>query len=282
MSPRKKVVLTQSETEYLDTIASVTKTNGKYFCPNCKDKGFVIAENDDNEIAEICPCQITKLWNKVFIEAGVSIEFFDKTIETDWNLQQDAYGNDLGANKKRKQKIGEFMANYVKNIPILNAGYKFTINRKNKSPLKINSLLLVGGNKSGKSLLAAIAIQETLKKGLSAKMFDWLELRKLMHEYNKKEEQEEIMQDFSNKALIVIDNVQNVKRSNDNSVNQMADFAILEFERLCRRRIASGKPTIITSDSTYPEINAGNNWQNLIESCYTIQLPSPVAPESKF
>jgi hypothetical protein len=74
--------------------------------------------------------------------------------------------------------------------------------------------------------------------------------------------------------LIIIDGVHDYKIG--------SPCFLLQLDRMCRQRMASGKPTIITSDNTYTDVSKGNNWQGLIDCCYIIKLPSPDKPDSKF
>ena len=272
MKKNRTVELEQKERDYLTEMSTVEKTNGEYFCHKCKDTGYTLSVTDDgNEVADTCECKSTKWWHDLFLESGIAPELFGKTMD-DWNLQQDAYGNDLGADKKRKKKIGEFMRKYLKIIPALIGGGKMEIKRKQQSTLFINSLLLLGGRKSGKSMLASIAVQEALRNGFTAKIYDWTELNKTLPRYDLREELDEIEANFKNCDLIVVDNVQDY--------NQKSNFFILQLDSICRKRWASGKPIIITSDSTYPTISNGNSWNNMLDSCYMIKLPSPVKPQS--
>jgi DNA replication protein DnaC len=221
----------------------------------------------DADQAEFCECKRKSMWHRTYMDAGVPPQFFDCTIESDWNLNQDAYGNDLGKDRKRKIAIGEFIKKYINNIPLFNAGLKMKINRKRKSVIKTNSLLLIGGIKSGKSLLASIIVQKNLNRGLSATMYDWIHLCCVLSDYKQREEHDEIAEDFKESALIVIDGVQYFE-------NRSSSF-LFQLDRLARERMASGKPIVITGDPNYEKIISGNNWKSLLETCYKITLPTP-------
>jgi DNA replication protein DnaC len=266
MSPKRKKEL-QTEIETLKEIAGIETKNSDFFCSKCGDLGYLVVEvENDTEQAALCDCVKKRMRHDLFSRCGIPREFFGVTIDSAWNINQDAYGNDLGKDKIRKRNIGDFMKKYIKAIPAFQADLKLSIKRPNKPSLKINSLLLIGGNKSGKSLLASLAVQETLQNGLSAMMYDWIHLCTVLSQYEFKEEHDLIAKEFSEMDFIVIDGVCNYP------IN--SPCFIIQLDRICRERIRSGKPIIITTDNTYKDIKAANNWHSLIEYCFPIFLPT--------
>lgn len=267
MSITDTIKLTKSETDYLAEMKSKSnKEDG--CCEKCNDNGFIFVENNNIEECVICDCKKQKQWEQTFFDAGIPRGFTNKSVAADWNVSQDAFGNDLGSSKKIKADIGRFIDKYIKAIPAIVGGIKLVITRPGRSSLKINSLLLVGGNKSGKSLLAAIAVQEALTRGLTAKMYDWTELFDILSDFHKKDQQEILTNEFMDLHFIAIDGVAM------ETATQSPCF-ITQLDRLSRIITKYDKPILITSSEHYCKKGIGSNWQSLVESCYKIKLPSP-------
>lgn len=265
MPTEKKVNLDKSELDYIEEM-KIIPDEGIYYCSECNDKGYkLVPQENDIEQINLCKCEKKKLWHKTFEEAGVPRDFLDLTIESSWNLNQDAFGNDLGPQKPLKEKIGRWMEKYINAIPALISGLKLTVISKHKCPTKINSVLIVGGVKSGKSLLSSVAVQQTLLKGFTARIYDWIFLCNILSQYECREEQNAIVEDFAYCDLIVIDGVENY--------DIHSPCFKIQLDRISRERLRSGKPLIITSDLNYEKIVSGNSWISLLQSCHKIVLP---------
>ena len=265
MAPKIVIETTKDEKHYLEQMSgSVIKEN--IICADCEDRGYVLNSEDQ---AILCQCTKTKLWHERFEEAGIATIFYDKTINANWNVKQDAFGKDLGPLAKDKQAVGSFMEKYNRGIPQLCRGEKIKLVIPNKSNRHINSLILAGGIQSGKSLIASISAQEAIKKyGLTAKVYDWTYICSKLSSYEFTQEQDLIAQDFKERDFIVIDGVQNYK------INHPC--FIFQLDRISNERLKSAKPTIITVDGQidWAKMNTGQHWKSLIASCYNVKLPS--------
>lgn len=272
-----KIKTTPSEDFYLKQISETDTHSEGVFCKLCNDSGYSLVQNENGiDKAVICECDKSRMWHQAFADAGITREYYDKTLESTWNINQDAYGNDLGPNKEKKRIIGQFMKKYINLIPALTAGIKLTVHAikdNKKVDINVDSLLLLGEVGSGKTLLASIAVQETIKKGLSAKMYYWNDLNQILSQYENKTEQDEIAQEFKAYDLIVIDSIQDY-------ANKTPCF-IVQLDRICHERIRSGKPIMITAFTGYHKILSGYHWKSLLEQCYVINLPGSYKPNKE-
>lgn len=237
-------------------------------CPECDSKGYKL---DDKKKAILCDCFKQRLRYQKLLNAGVSKNLIGKTLDDDWNIQQDALGHDLGPDKNKKIAVRDFMKKYINAIPALCAGIMMTFKNNSGSNFKGSSLLLVGGASSGKSFLASVIIQETLKHGLLAKIYAWTDLANILKEYQYKDEQDDLAHEFEMYDLIVIDGVCNY--------DIKSPCFIFQLDRLSRIRERTGSPIVITCEENYGSIQTGGGWQGLLESCYKIILPTPTKIE---
>jgi DNA replication protein DnaC len=61
----------------------------------------------------------------------------------------------------------------------------------------------MGGNNSGKTFIASIAVQEAIKNNLSAKYYDWSNLVDILSNFSRKEELNEAIEShYDNPALV--------------------------------------------------------------------------------
>jgi hypothetical protein len=261
--PPKKTSIKEQD-EILRILSEQDNNNLHYSCSACQDKGYFLTEENE---AILCKCDKDKNLFRRYVDSNIPKIFFNKTLNSDWNLCQDAYGNDLGPSKIKKEKIFKIISKYIQLFAYMRGGYKIIYKKKNGTNQHYNSMILVGEIMSGKTLLASIIAQEAIKSGLNVKFFEWSDLCIKLSDFSAKEEHSLISEDFKNKDLIIIDGVSAYK------INS-ASFMI-QLDRLCRLRINSGKMTIITSDKTYKNVDYGQGWKSLISDFFVINLPSP-------
>ena len=250
-------VLDPSEEQLLALLRDETKMP-KYGCAECQAMH-----------GQCWECTKRQKLHELYAEAGITQLYFDKTINSDWNLKQDVNSRDLSLNDLRRKKfVGALMLKYINALPALMAGKKFQIKNDNGIIKEsFNSVLLVGGSNSGKTLLSAIAIQSAIAKGKNCKMFEWSEICSAFQSFDARQQIEEIAEEMKLMDLVVIDGVTNY--------NINTPFFLMNLDRVSRARLNSNNPTIITCDPDYVNIQAKQGWNTLLNSCKKLELPTP-------
>jgi hypothetical protein len=238
-------------------------------CADCDYKGYRI--NADG-LAVNCHCFKDRLYFLKFAEAGIPPEYFGNTLSSHWNLTQDAYGEDLGVLAMQKQKAFNLMSRYIKVLPAICAGLPLRLRHRSGDVTKVKSLLVEGGEKSGKTLLAAVAAQSAIRNGLDVQFFDWTQLVGILMDYRSDEKLRETRVRFGEADLIVIDGV----------FNYHIPVPSFEFELdlISRARLNSGRPTLITMSAEFKK--GGPGWKSLIDSAFPLRLPSPLSPKQRY
>lgn len=262
MNYKNKLGLSNEEDAFIEQMKGASQHTGE--CDLCKDAGYRLNANGE---AILCICAKEKILHNRYTEANIPKAYFDKTITADWNISQDAFGDDLGPAKLKKKQVGNFMTKYINILPQLCSGKQMTIVYKNKTNKKCNSLLITGGQMSGKTLLASTAVMESIKQGFTAKIYDWLELVNTLSAYEYREEQDNIAEDFETRDLMVIDGVKDY--------GSHSPCFLFQLDRISRLRLSSSKPIIITCyEDNYSEMQSGPAWKSLLANCYVVKLPT--------
>jgi DNA replication protein DnaC len=128
----------------------------------------------------------------------------------------------------------------------------------------LHSIIFDGKNGSGKTFIGAVLVQSAIKKGLSAKYFDWTEIISILSDYDKKEEFDKMNEEFKNIDLIAIDGIEQYKHTHPQFPQNL--------DRLAKSRVNSGKPFILLTYGT-SGISTGSGWGSLLRNCLTIRLP---------
>ena len=149
--------LSRDESDFLESLrAEGQATSGS--CSSCGGKGSWL--NTDGK-AVLCSCLKEQMWRDKYITAGVPPKYFGKTLSENWNLKQDPWGNNLTqAALAKKIKIKSVMDKYINALPALCAGRPIKIIPNRGTTINLLSLLLVGGQWSGKSLICSALAQE--------------------------------------------------------------------------------------------------------------------------
>jgi DNA replication protein DnaC len=140
-------------------------------CALCDYQGFTIGENGKSYF---CACSRRKAMIKLCEEAQIPRSYWNKTLD-DWNIHQDANGYDLGSQKKLSEKIRVLFAFYSKHFTNIANGHPPTVKRSGVKE-RLHSLVLEGGNGSGKTFLIAVVMQAAMHKGNTAYFIEWSDL----------------------------------------------------------------------------------------------------------
>ncbi len=230
-------------------------------CVNCNYFGYTVNYQGKHLI---CDCVKSKMLASIYQKADVPEIYFHKTIE-EWNTKTDGNYNDLGVHSERSEYVYALLRFYFKNISKICRGTKIKITHSKNQKDNLHSLIFMGGSNSGKTFIASIAVQAAIKNNLSAKFYDWSNLVDILSNFSRKEELNEIIENFKDFDFIAIDDIQNY------DITQ-ANF-ILQLDRLCKARLHSGKPTFLMVSAGYENTINCSGWKSLLRSCLTIQLP---------
>lgn len=231
-------------------------------CKECSDTGRITKEDGTRAF---CRCYSEKLWFSRFKESQIPELYFNTDLVA-WDSIRDGNHKTLTKPQQTKKKqVKKFVEHYIKCIRLLCGlpPQSLTLLRGNE-PVKINSLKLVGGDGSGKTMLAAIIGMSAIKAGLSVKYLEWSDIVTTMSDLDQRTEQNEIVAQCRDSHVIIIDNIANT------GVNW--PYVKLQLERIAQARIKTGRPTILTFRDDYTE--AEGQWKSLINSAFLIELPS--------
>jgi hypothetical protein len=260
--------LTDEENDFLNSLKSENKvSNGS--CSTCLGKGSWL--NEDNKVI-LCHCLKEQMWRDKFLESNIPPKYFGKTLTENWNLKQDPWGNNLTQSALlKKTQIKSVLDKYIYALPAICAGHPIKIIPNKGTTINLVSLLLLGGQWSGKSLICSVVAQEAVRKKLSVGYYDYADLYAELSGFDNREKQSDYAEEFTQKDLLIIDGVTHYDMRNPS-------FSI-QLDRIGRARIKSGKPIIISAYDGYEKIDGGPGWSSLISSCFKITLPTPLAPQ---
>lgn len=240
---------------------------GNSSCPFCKGKGYIF--NDDNKVTT-CTCQKTKYFHNKFEESGISKSYWDMSMN-EWNVQQDYWGNELGNRKRQKMFVYNFINKYIELLPKVCQGIKIPIKKQDEiTKEKYFSLLIHGGNNSGKTMLSSIIMQESVKDGRTVRYYDWVvDIIPALVNFNKSDILDEIVESFKNCDIVCIDGVRYYEQLNSNHV-------VYSLDRICYARLNSNRPIIITCDNEFIDKKndlKSSGWNQLFKTCFQVPLP---------
>lgn len=233
-------------------------------CALCNFLGYTLNE-DKKQI--LCSCSKEKFFMEIYKKSNVPRLYIGKTIE-DWNTRSDALGNDLGIQQTISEKVYALMKFYIKHFPNICAGHSPNIKHSANVRNKLHSILFEGGIGSGKTFIASVMVQIAIQNGLSAKYYDWSDIIETMVDFDKKEQADEIIDNFKNMEFIALDGVE--------FLNYNHPQLPFHIDRLAKARINSGKPIMIFAFNNYQQIQSGSGWQSLLRNCLTIRLPRAI------
>jgi len=255
--------LTEQELEF---ISMFDASENLHKCDICKDKGYLL---NDNKEANTCVCQKKKELYHAYEEASIPKSFWHLNLKEHWNLNQDAFGDDLGVSKPIKKKVKMIMQFYIKNLEkVVDGEFLTIVNNELNFRIKLRSLLLVGGNNSGKTMLAAIVAKHAVELGMTVRYYDWnVDIVRNLINFDSREEQKSLIEDFTYLDLIIIDGL------HDYGLEQK--HFLFQLDSLIAAREKANKPMIITSDYNV-KLKSGPVWDNYYNNeLFRIELPTP-------
>ena len=229
-------------------------------CPLCDYSGYTTNQNGKDAM---CSCEKEKFLKELYAKANVPNVYVGKTLD-DWNTRTDAHGRELGIeqiNSERVYTLTKYFEKHLANIVNNDPPY---IRHTGNMRTPLHSIIFDGKNGSGKTFIGAVLVQSAIKKGLSAKYFDWTEIISVLSDYDKKDEFDKMNEEFKNIDFIVIDGIEQYKHTHPQFPQNL--------DRLAKSRVNSGKPFILLTYGT-SGISSGSGWGSLLRNCLTIRLP---------
>ena len=229
-------------------------------CPLCDYSGYTTNQNGKDAM---CSCEKEKFLKELYAKANVPNVYVGKTLD-DWNTRTDAHGRELGIEQINSERVYTLTKYFEKHlVKIVNNDPPYIRHTGNmRTPL--HSIIFDGKNGSGKTFIGAVLVQSAIKKGLSAKYFDWTEIISILSDYDKKDEFDKMNEEFKNIDFIVIDGIEQYKHTHPQFPQNL--------DRLAKSRVNSGKPFILLTYGT-SGISSGSGWGSLLRNCLTIRLP---------
>jgi len=229
-------------------------------CPLCDYSGYTTNVKGKDVM---CSCEKEKFLKELYAKANVPNVYVGKTLD-DWNTRTDAHGRELGIeqiNSERVYTLTKYFEKHLANIVNNDPPY---IRHTGNMRTPLHSIIFDGKNGSGKTFIGAVLVQSAIKKGLSAKYFDWTEIISILSDYDKKDEFDKMNEEFKNIDFIVIDGIEQYKHTHPQFPQNL--------DRLAKSRVNSGKPFILLTYGT-SGISSGSGWGSLLRNCLTIRLP---------
>ena len=161
-------------------------------CQLCDYNGYTINHTGKSLM---CSCAKDKIYKELFLSANVPRAYISKSID-DWNTRKDSNGNELGKQQLVSERVFTLLKFYEKKLPKICEFEDISFIHTGGIKQKLHSILFEGNIGSGKTFIAAVMVQSSLKKGYPAKYYDWSELVSCCSDYNKKTELDEIVEAF--------------------------------------------------------------------------------------
>ena len=233
-------------------------------CLECDYRGYAL--NSDGDVI-MCSCVKSRMLKEIYIKSNLPRKYWYKTID-DWNIHSDASGNSLGAQQTISNNIKQFVKFYSANLAAIVQGKSLYLQHSGNVKDKLHSILFVGTQGSGKSFINSVIAQTAIDQSLTTIYYEWSDLSSLMSDFDNRSEIDDVKDIFASYELICIDGVEHISNHNP--------FFNQSLDRLCKARLNSGYPTIISSNGTHNQISQVSGWTSLIEECLNIPLPSVI------
>jgi hypothetical protein len=211
----------------------------------------------------MCSCEKEKFLRELYNKANVPRVYIGKSID-DWNIRTDSHGRDLGLESTTSERVLVLLKYFEKYLVDIVNNDPPTIRHTGNIKTPLTSIIFDGKNGSGKTFIGAVLVQSAIKKGLSAKYYDWTEIISILSDFDKKDEFDKMNEEFKNLDFIVIDGIEQYKQTHPQFPQNL--------DRLSKSRVNSGKPFILLTYGT-SNISTGSGWNSLLRSCITIRLP---------
>lgn len=233
-------------------------------CFSCQYTGYI---TNKDSTSSMCSCTKEKWLINIFKKANVPNKYIGKTLE-DWDTRMNTSDIDEGLQNRSSQEIIRILKFYEKNLSFICQNMCPKIKHNSNQKDSLHSLQFVGNTGSGKTFIASVMVQHAIRKRLTAKYYDWSELLETLIDYNRKDEVNDLVEEFKELDFIAIDGVQ--------SFHIPQTHVAIQLDRIGKARSNSGKPIFLMVFGDISKIEGGSGWSSLINSCLTIQLPHAI------
>lgn len=241
--------------------AKLQKMNRGIGCVLCNYSGYT---TNFKGKAVMCSCEKERFYKKLYRQSNVPFLFESKTLD-DWNTRTDSLGRDLGSEEQISQKVITLLKFFERNFHRICQGDSPKVKHTGNIVSRLHSILFDGKSGSGKTFIASVMVQSAIRKNLTAKYYEWSDLISTITDFDKKEEVEQINEEFKNLDFIVIDGIEQYSYTHP--------LFIQNLDRLVKSRLNSGKPIFLMVLGSTSNISTGSGWNSLIRNCLTIRLP---------
>lgn len=201
-------------------------------------------------------------------DARLPVKYDDLSLE-DFSLNQDAFGKDLSQEDvKKKKKAKEVVINYIDALPQVLDGKPMRIQSTNGAELSALDLFFYGGPASGKTMLLALILKESLRFSKQVMYLDWSPLvGGVLSRYDKKEQIDNLINMFKTYDMLAIDNI---------APGAMGEFAQRNLDILLSERDNVNKPTLFGSYVAPQAVGSiwGMSAQRYLMDTLIVNLPS--------
>jgi hypothetical protein len=230
-------------------------------CPLCDYSGYT---TNIKGKSVMCSCEKEKFLKELYAKSNVPRIFIGKSID-DWNTRTDAHGRDLGMEQINSERVYKMLTYFEKNLVNILNNDSPTIIHTGNMRTKLQSLIFDGKVGSGKTFIAAVLVQSAIKKGLSAKYYDWTEIISILSDFDKKDEFDKMNEEFKNLDFIAIDGIEQYKHTHPQFPQNL--------DRLAKSRVNSGKPFVLMVSGGASSVSSSSGWNSLLRNCLTMRLP---------
>lgn len=244
--------------------------NEDHSCKKCKGEHWVKNEETGDRVE--CSCLREKRKRHMFEIMGVPPKFRDKNID-DFKDHLSASGKKLTKSEEtQKRLVKDSVVTYVSSIPdMLYEGY--FLRNKDKP---YNSMILIGGPNSGKSLLASCIAVEGVKRGCRMKIFEWSQILSACFDFEG-DDYKILCNDINRKDQIVI--IENIDEMYERGSNQsgIPSSVLRRINSMFMLRWKSGIPMIMTSSQDVKSLVSGKYGSaltSIIEDALELNLPA--------
>lgn len=203
-------------------------------------------------------------------ECNIPVKYWPMEMEM-WTRQQDARGNDLTPQQsQQKAYAGQFVKFYIRNLPLLCRGRYCCLEHRDKGRGRdFNSVVLMGGKESGKSMLACIIAKAAARIGEDVRFYEYGDIIDLMDKqsFTMEETQHAFKEEFKAMSLVVVDGV---------TCEEMRPHTARVLRHLATSRLNVGLPFVLTCGYEVREANE-HPWTELLDADSAVCVPLPTS-----
>lgn len=220
---------------------------------------FTLATKQDREL----------MLHSRYRECNIPSKYWSMEMDL-WTRQQDARGNDLSPQQARqKGYAGQFVNFYNRCLPALCRGKLCSLERRDRGRGRdFNSLVLMGGKESGKSMLASIIAKTAARIGEDVRFYEYGGILETVCSpgYSMEEQRQALLEEFRTMSLVVVDGITpgtDYPAHGDRTLRYLATA-----------RLNTGLPCVLTCGYEIQEVE-GHPWADLLESDCSVRIPLP-------